>query len=267
MNRGMLFSLLLHGALLLLLIFGLPDFFFPPPPHETAMSVELLPMSEMSNVKKRTIKQKPKPIDKPKPVTPPPPPPSIPDPVLEKLEPKPEPKPKPKPEPKKPEAIKPKPTEQKKQDKPKDKPKKKEKKKTAELDSLLKDLSEQAAPDKPTEENDKSDSTSYNDAAPLSMNEQDAIRSQVESHWSPPAGAKDAGKLQVVIRVTLDADGTVNTVEIEKHSKGSDPAVSRAFDESCMRAVKMASPFQHLPTDKYDSWKEFTFTFTPEGIS
>jgi TonB family protein len=280
-RRGITYSSILHVVLAVLLIFGLPSFFDEPEPHESAISVEILPMSELSNVKKKAVKPKPqpeKPLEQSKPVAAQP----VAKPEEKKPEPTPEPKPEPKVEPKpepvvkKPEPVKPK--EQPKQERPKEKPKKE---KPSELDSLLKTLEEpnnskdtkekktkEAPQDDAEEENDKSDSSNYNDAQPLSMNEQDAIRSQVEKHWSPPAGAKDAGKMQVVLRVKVEKDGTITSVEVEKSSSGfgADAAVARAFDESSVRAVKMSSPLQHLPADKYDNWKDFTFTFTPEGI-
>lgn len=282
MNRGIVYSLVLHGVMVLLLIFGLPSWFRTPDPQVSAISVELLPMSELSNVKKKTPKPKkepPKPIEKSKPV-----PKQAEAPKEEPVKPEPKPEPDPvKPEPVKPEIKEPEPKkpEPKKKEKPKEKPKKKEK--PSELDSLLKDLDTpndsedtdekkvkpQTQQEEPVEENTKSDSDSYNDAMPLSMNEQDAIRSQVEKRWSPPAGAKDSGKMQVVLRVKVQEDGTVTAVSIEKSSSGfgADAAVSRAFDESAVRAVKMSSPLQNLPADKYDNWKDFTFTFTPEGLS
>lgn len=290
MQSGFVYSIILHIMLVLLLVFGLPWFSPEILPQESVISVEMLQLSEISNVKpkkKVDIKkpapekikpapsqpspaapEKPEPKPAPTPVEP-----EKPEPKPEKI-PEPEPKPKPKAEPKKPEP-KPKPKEQ-------EKPKPKKKKDTNDLDSLLKNLEESVTSKEKTkekkkkekqetpqeEDNDSKSDKEFNPDIPLSLSEQDFIRSQVEKHWSPPAGAKDASNMSVELRVQLSQDGTVMSVSIEESSRnsGADPSFARSFDESAVRAVWMSSPFEGLPPDKYDTWKNFIFRFTPENF-
>lgn len=286
MQRGLIFSIILHVTMLLVMAFGLPALFHKEPPQEMVMTVEMLPLADISNVKpKKTEQPEKKEPEKPKEETAQSTP--TPTPEAPKPEPKPEPVPEPKPEPK-PEPVKqePKPVEpepkpkEKPQEKPKEKPKKK---KNNELDSLLKNLEDsieskektdkKKKPKEPVaddndqdEDSDSKSDKEYNDAAPLSLTQQDMIRMQVQKRWSPPAGAKDAGQMVVKLRVKLAEDGTVTNVKIEESSSesGAEPTFARSFDESAVRAVKMASPLQNLPADKYDSWKDFTFTFSPD---
>jgi hypothetical protein len=48
-------------------------------------------------------------------------------------------------------------------------------------------------------------------AAQLSQSEIDALRKRLGECWNPPAGARDAGQLKVVLRVLFKPDATVAT--------------------------------------------------------
>ncbi|MCH7943660.1 MAG: cell envelope biogenesis protein TolA, partial [Proteobacteria bacterium] len=37
----------------------------------------------------------------------------------------------------------------------------------------------------------------------------------------------------------------------------------RSMAESAIRAVRRASPLRNLPPEKYELWREITFSFTP----
>jgi outer membrane biosynthesis protein TonB len=135
-ERGVTLSVMLHLCVLIAVAFGLPNFLDAKPPEPVIITVEVLPVTGITNVKPMEAekpKEEPKPEAKPTPpveqeakptppivtadATPTPPPP----PVEEKKEEKPLPKPdEKKPEEKKPEEKKPeekKPEEKKKEEK------------------------------------------------------------------------------------------------------------------------------------------------------
>lgn len=97
---------------------------------------------------------------------------------------------------------------------------------------------------------------------PLSASVSDAIRRQVEDNWSVPAGAADAGNLSVEIRIRLQPNGEVRSAEIVDQGRLSDNFY-RTMAESARRAVLLASPLRDLPPEKYEQWREITFTFKP----
>jgi outer membrane biosynthesis protein TonB len=304
MQRGLIYSIILHTLLLLLLVFGLPWFSHDEPLQESVISVEMLPLSELSNVKpKKKVQVEKKELPKPQPASAAQPAPATPpEPKAEtkpetKPEPKPEPvKPEPLPEPKKaePEPKKPEPKKEepkkeepkpkpKEPEKPKEKPKKK--KNNNDLDSLLKNLEETVeSKEKTTEKKKKAEAEeepqpedaseesksdkAFDDSQPLSLSQQDFIRSQVEKHWSPPVGAKDASEMSVILRIRVSEDGTVTSVTIDESTapSGVDSSFVRSFNESAVRAVWMSSPLEGLPADKYDTWKDFKFRFKPENF-
>jgi len=285
------FSGLLHLSLLLLAVFGLPQLWREPPVEETPMVVDIVPIGEKTNPpplqdnKPQPEPQKaepepPKPAPpqpeppKPAPPAPAPPPPPTPAPPPPPPKPEPAPVPVPKPEPPKPE--------------PKPEPPKKPKDVRDELDSLLKSV-EKKKPT-PTDELDKllksaeklkpsvpenkeatqnqpqatRGSSMNNPNEPVSMTEKDRIRAHIEQFWNVPAGAKDADKLVVYIRVSVLPDGTVTDAQVQM----GDPSMMmnpyyQAAADSARRAVRAASPLP-IPLNKYEQFKDFTLAFNPK---
>lgn len=277
-NRSFALSITLHACALLFAAFGLPALLpEPTEPTPLVMSVEVLPVSEISNVKPSDtpIQQEQKaPTPKtPKPVEPSakaPPKPPEPKPVeKQKTPPEPEkhfdpdegaekaPADKPKPEEKKPDAKKPEPT----------------KTKTDDFAALLNQLKQEAKTDKSKDAKDKTNTAEnktksdapYDDSLPLSISEKDAIRSQFIPCWRVPAGAKDAHSLAVRVKIELQADGTVLSAALAPDQQGryNSDTYFRAAADSALRAVQRCSPLKGLPPEKYNSWRNAELNFDP----
>lgn len=268
-SRSFTLSVICHLVLLLVAAFGLPAILpESAEPVPLVMTVEVLPISAMTN-----IKPSEKPITKKKvakaPVVKNPEPPK-PKPV-EKAEP-----PKPKPE----EKVEEKPfdpnegAEKKKPEVKKEPEKPAPEKKEDELQKLLNDLANEAkeskpdAPnDTPTEENKTRSDAPYDDSLPLSISEQDAIRNQFIPCWSPPMGAKDAAGLIVILKAQYKQDATLIDVKLRPDLQGrytSDPYFKAAAD-AAIRAVHRCSPLKTLDASKYGSWKDMELTFDPKA--
>ncbi len=269
-KKGIACSVVLHLLLLLLVIFGLPSIFkHELPPEPTAITVELLPISKISNVKpsEGTVAEKPKP-EEPKPEaeqkkpsppvktsspTPPPPPPA-PKPEVKK----PVPKPIPKPEPKKPEP------------KPKKKPEES-------LDAILKDVRDAAKKEKTDKKEQPKDNTSsttksisnrFDPTQAMSISEKNAIMSQLAHCWNPPAGAKNAQELVVVVDAEFNSDGSYVRAELADESKSryNSDTFFRAAADSALRAVRQCSPLKNLPPEKYETWRVMELHFDPREM-
>jgi TolA protein len=231
-------------------------------------------------VEKAEAKPKPepkKPEPKPEPKKPEPKP-------QEKAEakPKPEPKkPEPKPEPKKPEPkkpaekaeAKPKPKPDDKdegEEKPAKKPEKPAKKPEpfdpqAAIAGLRDDSAEDEAPkgERPQDES-RGERTKQGDS--LSEKETmaviDAMQAQIARCWSPPAGAPDAERLIVQMRINLNRDGSLNGMpEFLEQGRMSDEFY-RVAAEAARRAVIQCQPYE-LPGDAFDGWKSLRLRFNP----
>ena len=284
-REGVFLSAALHATVILMFLFGLPS--FVEPPTDTVISVELVlfeeeqPEPEPEPAPEDTaeeVKPEPEPPQQeanavPEPVAPEP----EPEPIVEeqKAEPEPEPEPapppeaKPEPEPEKLAAPPPKPKrrpkikvamrDKKKQDKPK----------PDQLTSILRNV--ERLRDQPRQRNEET--TKANTQGPIarktSVFEQNAmvraIQDQLRRCWRIDPGAQGAQDIVVEIKVLLNPDGSVLTVEILDVVRMIQDGYFRSAAENAKRAVKQCSPFQ-LPPRKYEVWRQLTLRFDPRRM-
>jgi hypothetical protein len=96
-------------------------------------------------------------------------------------------------------------------------------------------------------------------AAQLSQSEIDALRARLYALWNPPAGAQDAGQVQIMIRIKFKRDGTLATGP-QVITSGNGP-VFNAMRDSAVRAVLVGQPYTMLRPDHYETWQEIDFVF------
>lgn len=259
-------SALLHGLLVLLVVFGLPHVLKPEDilyqPQVISVDLKIAPVA---NAPTRTPTPPKKPT--PQPPKPKPAPKVEPEPVKKPEPPKPE-KPKPKPAPEKP---KPKPAE----DKPKDKPKPKEEpvKDEPSFDDILKSVEKPTPKDEPQEAEAEKGKTSisdvpYDPSQPASQTVVDSIRNQIMKCWNYQGGAKEQANLVAHIRVIFREDGSIITTELppdDVRRMKSDPAFSALVysAQSAMRNPKCV-PLKGLPREEYKSWSKMELVFNPD---
>ncbi|MEK9673473.1 MAG: hypothetical protein VW268_13395 [Rhodospirillaceae bacterium] len=233
---------------------------------------------------------------KPKPAPTPPPEPEItkapepePEPAPAPLEKKAEPVPKPKPEPKPdPKPAPPQLASVKVPKKP-NRPKK-EKKSDFDAAALLKTLEEikkkppetkpEEKKEKPKDDtmakikdilNNKASSMNFDQGKKPSKLEIDIWRAMIKKRmkpcWGQEAGAKDAGKLKVELRLFMQPDGTVVKFEVLNAGQALGNRYYRAALERAQRAVlnPRCQPFD-LPVDKYNEWKTLKMNFDPSEM-
>ena len=101
--------------------------------------------------------------------------------------------------------------------------------------------------------------TAAGSAAQLSQSEIDALKARLYALWSPPAGAQDAGNVQITIRIRFKRDGTL-AAGPQVITSGSGP-VFNAMRDSAVRAVLVGQPYSMLRPDHYEMWQEIDFVF------
>tara|TARA_B100001123_G_scaffold448036_1_gene607571 strand:- start:726 stop:1532 length:807 start_codon:yes stop_codon:yes gene_type:complete len=111
--------------------------------------------------------------------------------------------------------------------------------------------------DKITQSQDKNSITSG-----LTLSEEDALKAQIFGCWSIPLGLPYNEDLLVRIKLKLKQDGTVIKSEILDHARMNTPGQSfyRVLAESALRAVRLCQPLR-VPTTGYDRWKELQLNF------
>ncbi len=271
---GVVLSTALHVTVILLFVFGLPS--VVPRPTDTVIAVELVLFEE----------PEPEPLPEPDPapeetaeeVEPEPEPPqqeakAVPEPVA------PEPEPEPEPEPAPPEAE---PVAEKvvAPPKPKRRPqvsvamrdkhdKKHEEPKPDQLTSILRNVERLRDQPRQRSQDTKKAETKGPTQRKASVFEQNAmvraIQDQLRNCWRIDPGARGAEDIVVEIRVLLNPDGSVKTVQILDVVRMIQDGYFRSAAENAKRAVARCSPFR-LPVGRYEVWKQLTLRFDPRRM-
>ena len=96
----------------------------------------------------------------------------------------------------------------------------------------------------------------------LSLSEEDALKAQIFGCWSIPLGLPFNENLLVRIKLELNPDGTVSNSEILDHARMNKPGQGfyKVLAESALRAVKLCQPLR-VPTIGYERWKDLQLNF------
>ena len=293
-QRAIIVSAILHLVLLGVFFLGFPSVFEKLPEEQDVMTFEILPTSELSNVKNENIvakkaiepekskevkksdtakKQDPTPVEaKPEEKK---------EPIKEEEKPKdaekiPEKEPIKKEEKKKdPEKkLEPKIEPKKEAPKPKAKPKIAPKE-DDNIDSILKNLEEESigtdskilkkSNAEQAEGTKKTRGMEYNEESPFSITEKNYIKNRVQEHWREPAGLDLKGVI-IKIRMLLETNGELKKAQVIGSNCQLSASVCKLVEDTMLRAVKKASPFENLTIDRYDVWQENTLFFTPDTM-
>ena len=95
-------------------------------------------------------------------------------------------------------------------------------------------------------------------ATGLTLSEEDALRAQIFGCWSVPLGLPYDQDLLVRIKLNLKKDGTIMKSEILDHERMNRPGQKfyKVLAESALRAVK-------VPPTGYEKWKDLQLNFNP----
>jgi len=105
------------------------------------------------------------------------------------------------------------------------------------------------------------DYRTFESASDASADELGAFKARLMTCWAPIAGAK---KLTASLRIGLRPDGTLTGPPELVEGSASPDGLTLA--QSAMRAIRQCEPYGGLPADKYNSWKQLSLTFTPDGV-
>ena len=98
----------------------------------------------------------------------------------------------------------------------------------------------------------------------LTLSEEDALRAQIFGCWTVPLGLPYDDDLLVRIKLDLNQDGTISKSEILDHERMNRPGQKfyKVLAESALRAVRICQPLR-VPQTGYDKWKIIQLNFNP----
>ncbi len=96
----------------------------------------------------------------------------------------------------------------------------------------------------------------------LTLSEEDALKAQIFGCWSIPLGLPYNENLLVRIKLKLKPDGSVTKTEILDHARMNIPGQGfyKVLAESALRAIKLCQPLR-VPTTGYERWKDLQLNF------
>jgi hypothetical protein len=99
----------------------------------------------------------------------------------------------------------------------------------------------------------------------LALSEIDALRAAMYKCWRIPVDAKDPESLIIPVEVKLHRDGYLASAALKNAGSiyGSSNPYMKIAADNALRAVSKCAPYDFLPVDRYDSWKQMTLTFRP----
>ena len=98
----------------------------------------------------------------------------------------------------------------------------------------------------------------------LTLSEEDALKAQIFGCWTVPLGLPYDDNLLVRIKLNLKQDGTISKSEILDHERMNRPGQKfyKVLAESALRAVRICQPLR-VPQTGYDKWKTIQLNFNP----
>ena len=136
---------------------------------------------------------------------------------------------------------------------------------TNEIAALIDKAKEEQAIQKKEDNNKLTQSNVKNTfATGLTLSEEDALRAQIFGCWSVPLGLPYDEDLLVRLKLELKKDGTILKSEIIDHQRMNMPGQKfyKILAESALRAVRLCQPLRVPPTG-YEKWKNIQLNFDP----
>ena len=262
MTRSLIYSLSFHAIMILLTILSLPFMIRQPVDLPPIISVELIQISDKTNIpfapKARKVIEKVKKEEK-RVVSEQAPP-------AAKAKEKPDRIPLPKEQDQKKELIK------KKQNPEEIKPEirqasefeKKEIIDTNQIAALIDKAKEESTKVEKSKKKLTQSSVKNSFASGLTLSEADASRAQIFGCWTVPLGLPYDDDLLVRIKLELKQDGTISKSEILDHERMNRPGQKfyKILAESALRAVRVCQPLR-VPQTGYEKWKDIQLNFNP----
>ena len=135
---------------------------------------------------------------------------------------------------------------------------------TNQIAALIDKAKEEQAVKQKTKDKMTQSSVKNSFASGLTLSEEDALRAQIFGCWSIPLGLPYDENLLVRIKLKLKKDGTILRSEILDHERMNKPGQKfyKILAESALRAVRICQPLKVPPTG-YEKWKDIQLNFNP----
>jgi membrane protein involved in colicin uptake len=146
----------------------------------------------------------------------------------------------------------------------------------SDLDTLLKTLEQASEGEKDAKTKQKAHSEVtevgkeaegiFDETQPEGIDYTSLLRQQIEDNWTQPPGVVDK-VFALKFNIRYNIDGTLIDYKlIDKNCNALDNATCIALIDSAQRAIAATSPIKHVDSTRYNEWGELNYTFTPPSL-
>lgn len=100
--------------------------------------------------------------------------------------------------------------------------------------------------------------------APQTATFTDVLMNRLRACWIRPVAVRQEEELAIVVQFNLAPDGSLQQI-VDVRARGFGPIFDVAA-EAARRAVIKCAPYDWLPPDQYDLWRELQVTFDPREL-
>jgi hypothetical protein len=88
------------------------------------------------------------------------------------------------------------------------------------------------------------------------------IKYRIEKNWNVPEDSKKLINCNIILHMTLNPDGTIKQLDYkDSHFSVKEEKICKSIVQSTINSVLKSSPFDNLPKERYDDWKEISLLF------
>ena len=138
---------------------------------------------------------------------------------------------------------------------------------TNQIAALIDKAKEESAKVKKIDDKLTQSSVKNSFATGLTLSEEDALRAQIFGCWTVPLGLPYDDDLLVRVKLELKQDGSISKSEILDHERMNRPGQKfyKVLAESALRAVRICQPLR-VPQTGYNKWKTIQLNFNPMAM-
>lgn len=91
----------------------------------------------------------------------------------------------------------------------------------------------------------------------------DALRYKLSQCWNIDTTKSGLDEIRVVVHLTMEENGTIKKMWFENENLSLTDELFKYVLDTIKQALNICQPFNILPKEEFDSWKNIQFTFYP----
>lgn len=92
------------------------------------------------------------------------------------------------------------------------------------------------------------------------------IKYRIEKNWNVPKESINLMNCKIILHMILNSDGTVKQIDYkDSYFSTKEEKLCKSLIHGTINSILKSSPFDNLPKERYDDWKELNLLFNPRA--